>query len=319
MAQGLRSESRTAPAESVSVATPSSQSFTRRLLILAASITALPLQAQQVPRAIYVDPPHDKAHPARMEVLHIPSGGTTINGVAYLASGPGVHPTFVFFHGLPGNEKNLDLAQAVRRAGWNAVTVNYRGSWGSPGQFRFGQTLEDANATLAFLRDSAAALRLGIDTSRLVIAGHSMGGWIVALTAAHDHGLLGGVLISAADMSKFATGPRAELVQHMAGDMEALAGVTPESMANDLLAGAAGWRLMDVVPGLAHLPLLVMSSDDGLAPQTDTLVAAIRAKGNKWVTTVHQPTDHSWSDKRVALESSVLRWLAGLPPRRAAS
>ncbi|MDO8912512.1 MAG: hypothetical protein Q8N10_08825 [Phenylobacterium sp.] len=32
-----------------------------------------------------------------------------------------------------GNEKNLDLAQAVRRAGWNAVTFNYRGSWGSPG------------------------------------------------------------------------------------------------------------------------------------------------------------------------------------------
>ncbi|MFD3266336.1 hypothetical protein [Phenylobacterium ferrooxidans] len=32
-----------------------------------------------------------------------------------------------------GNEKNLDLAQAVRRAGWNAAAFNYRGSWGSPG------------------------------------------------------------------------------------------------------------------------------------------------------------------------------------------
>ncbi len=35
------------------------------------------------------DPPHDVAHPARMEVLHIPSGGVEINGVAYLASGAG--------------------------------------------------------------------------------------------------------------------------------------------------------------------------------------------------------------------------------------
>jgi hypothetical protein len=38
-------------------------------------------------------------------------------------------------HGLPGNEKHLDLAQAVRRAGWLAVTFNYRGSWGSQGVF----------------------------------------------------------------------------------------------------------------------------------------------------------------------------------------
>src|SRR4051812_9863845 len=89
----------------------------------------------QVPRAVTTDPAPDKAHPARMEVLHIPSGDVKINGVAYLASGAGTHPTVVLFHGLPGNEKNLDIAQAVRRAGWNAITVNYRGSWGSPGAF----------------------------------------------------------------------------------------------------------------------------------------------------------------------------------------
>jgi predicted alpha/beta-fold hydrolase len=64
-----------------------------------------------------------------MEVLHIPSGGVEINGVAYVAAGAGPHPVLVLFHGLPGNEKNLDLAQAVRRAGWTVVTLNYRGSW----------------------------------------------------------------------------------------------------------------------------------------------------------------------------------------------
>src|SRR4029079_13100657 len=138
-----------------------------RLLLVTASlaIASSSLSAQQVPRAIYTDPPRDSAHPARMEVLHIPSGGVKINGVAYLASGAGAHPTFVFFHGFPGNEKNLDLAQAVRRAGWNAITVNYRGSWGSPGEFRFANNLEDADAVLAFLRDPDNARTLGIDTS----------------------------------------------------------------------------------------------------------------------------------------------------------
>jgi uncharacterized protein len=285
--------------------------MTMRLLLVTAcvAIVASSLTAQQTPRAIYTDPPRDSAHPARMEVLHIPSGGVKINGVAYLASGAGAHPTFVFFHGLPGNEKNLDIAQAVRRDGWNAITVNYRGSWGSPGVFRFGNNLEDADAVLAFLRDSANARSLGIDTRRLVIAGHSMGGWVVALTAAHDRGLLGAILISMADMSTYGSVTRAQVAHGMSENMESLAGVTAESMADELLTGAPKWHVADATPGLARLPLLVITSNDGLAPQSDALVKAVRAKGNASVTSVHYPTDHSYSDKRIAVEEAVLEWL----------
>src|SRR6202789_2904681 len=120
--------------------------------------------AQSVPGAIFTDPLPDKAHPAKMTVVHIPTHGLLINGVVYQASGAGLHPTIVICHGLPGNEKNLDLAQAARRAGWNAVTFNYRGSWGSPGNFRFAQNLEDGAAVLAYLRAPANASRLGVDT-----------------------------------------------------------------------------------------------------------------------------------------------------------
>jgi predicted alpha/beta-fold hydrolase len=106
---------------------------------LAQTVMTQTVMTQPVPSAIYTDPAVDAAHPARMEVLHIPTHGVLINGLVYAPPGAGTHPTLVICHGLPGNEKNLDLAQAVRRAGWNAVTFNYRGSWGSPGSFRFGQ------------------------------------------------------------------------------------------------------------------------------------------------------------------------------------
>jgi pimeloyl-ACP methyl ester carboxylesterase len=268
------------------------------------------LQAQSVPRAIYTDPPHDAKHPARMEVLHIPSGGVQINGVAYLVGGTGVHPTVVIAHGLPGNEKNLDLAQAVRRDGWNAITFNYRGSWGSPGSFRFAQTFEDMHAVLAFLRDPATARRLGVDTTRLVIAGHSMGGMVVVQTAARDHGLEGAILISAADMGKRRAGvPRDTVVKGMASDMESLAGVTAGQMADEILANGPAWRFDRAVDGLAGVPLLVLTSDDGLAPSADTLVMKVRAAGNKRVTTMHAATDHSWSDRRIALEAAIFSWL----------
>lgn len=245
-----------------------------------------------------------------MEVLHIPTGGVLINGVAYLASGAGVHPTFVFFHGLPGNEKNLDLAQAVRRAGWNAITVNYRGSWGSPGEFRFGGNLEDADAVLTFVRDSANAQRLGIDPRRVVIAGHSMGGWVTALTASRHPELLGAILISAADLGLVGATPREPLVAAMADNLESLAGVTPGSMADELIAGASRWTFDSAAAGLAGLPLLVLTSDDGLRPHTDALVRRVQALGNNRVVATHVATDHSWSDKRIALQAAVINWLA---------
>ena len=119
------------------------------VLFLALATPAAQAQAISTAQAIAQDPPADAAHPARMEVIHVPTGGVKVNGIVYVAAGPGPHPTFVLFHGLPGNERNLDLAQAVRRAGWNVVAINYRGSWGSPGAFSFAQNLEDARAVLA--------------------------------------------------------------------------------------------------------------------------------------------------------------------------
>ena len=277
--------------------------------LFAASSVAL---AQSVPAAIYTDPPADAVHPAGMTVLHIPSHGTPINGVIYQPSGAGPHPTLVICHGLPGNEKNLDLAQAVRRAGWTAVTFNYRGSWGSPGVFRFAQNLEDAAAVLAFLRDPQNAQRLGVDTRRMALAGHSMGSWVTAQTAAHDQGLIGAVLISAADMGAVGGLPRQQVVALMDDNKETLAGVTAESMADEVMANAKAFRLENTVAGLSRTPLLVLSADDGLAPGTDALVKAIAAAGGRQVTAVHVATDHGWSDRRILLESTIINWLAGL-------
>src|SRR5579863_3769441 len=113
-----------------------------RISALLIAFCAIEASGQSVPSAVFTDPPFDAAHPAQMTVLHIPSHGVQINGIVYQPAGEGPHPTLVIFHGLPGNEKFLDLAQAARRAGWNALTFNYRGSWGSPGVFRLSQNTE---------------------------------------------------------------------------------------------------------------------------------------------------------------------------------
>jgi uncharacterized protein len=295
----------------------------RTSVILAAAALALgsaPLAAKPAPRAkpaaipaaIYSDPLPDKAHPARMEVLHVPSGGVEINAVAYLAAGIGPHPTLVLCHGWPGNEKNLDLAQAVRRAGWNVVTFNYRGSWGSPGNFRFAQNPQDAKAVLAYLRVPATAAKLGVDPKRMALMGHSMGGWVSTLVGGEDEKLLGVGLISAANMGYMHGLDRPGIVKMASENAETLAGTSPEIMADELIAGHDAFDFMKAAPGLALHPLLVLSSDDGLAPQTDALIAAVRKAGGTRITAVHAATDHGWSDHRIFLETQVINWLNGL-------
>lgn len=282
------------------------------LLLVAALHSTWALALQPVPTAVIADPPPDAKFPARMEAIHVPSGGVQINGVVYVASGQGPHPAFVLFHGLPGNEKNLDLAQAVRRAGWTVVTVNYRGSWGSPGNFRFAQNLEDADATLAFIRSPENARRLSIDVNRIAICGHSMGGWVTAETLAHEPRVLGAAVISAADVGAIGQLDRGAVIALMDNNRESLAGVTGESMADEVMSHGKDWSFKTLAPQLIHRKLLVLYSNDFFKPGSLELIKDVKAAGGTMISEKYVVTDHSWSDHRIALESLIIGWLRGL-------
>jgi len=152
---------------------------------------AVPVLAEGVPSPVIEDPPADSEHPARLEAVHIPSHGLRFNGVVYVAAGSGPHPTAILIKGMPGIEQNLDIAQAIRRAGWNALTMHSRGSWGSPGRYSYQHLIEDAAAAVAFVRDPANIAALSIDPQRIVLVGYSTGGLIAAVTAANTRGVAG--------------------------------------------------------------------------------------------------------------------------------
>ncbi len=278
------------------------------LLCLAAS----PAFADSLPRALYVDPPQDARYPARFEVLHIPSGGVEINGIAYVPTGPGPHPTAVLLHGMPGNEKNLDLAQAMRRAGWLVVAFNYRGSWGSPGAFHFAQTLEDADAVLAYLRQPDSVAKLGVDTNRLVMIGHSMGGWIALQTLAHDKDLLGAAVISPADLALIARPGRDAARAFVLDDRESIAETSTDDLADEMMAHIDDWTLAAQAPQLKDRRLLVLYSHDAFQAHALSLIDPLRELKSKGLTAAYTATDHAWSDHRIALQAQLLNWLESL-------
>ena len=293
------------------------------LLLLLSFVQAVHAQSQRVTAAISSDPAPDKANPASMAAVQVPSHGALLNGLVYVAAGAGPHPAVVLLHGFPGNEKNLDLAQAIRRAGWDVLYFNYRGSWGSPGDFSFAHAMEDTEAAIAFLRDPGMAKKLRADSSRIVLIGHSMGGFMASYGAAQYPAIRAIGMISAWDIGQeglAAVKPGNEeaavkpLAASLAEDgLAPLAGCTAESLAREILANRARWEFVGYAGKLAPRPVLITTSNDGLAPSEGALADALRKAGDANVHLVHIATDHGYSDHRIALETAVIEWLEALP------
>ena len=284
--------------------------------------TAGAKSAAKAPSASLLRTPQG-ADRAEMQTMQIPSHGALMNALVYVAAGAGPHPAVILLHGFPGNERNLDLAQDMRRAGWDVLYFNYRGSWGTPGDFSFSHGIEDTASALAWLRRPEVAKSLRLDPTRIVLIGHSMGGFMTVEGAAADPAVKAFATISAADLGgrmqqMLAGQARPDAIAKMGAGLAAegmapLAGCTPQGLANDLVEHVASWPFADKVDALKDRTALVITSDDGLASENNTFAAALRKGGDRHVTTVHLPTDHSYSDRRIELSKAVLNWLATLP------
>ena len=276
-------------------------------------LCAMGARADSTAQSVLSDPIRDVAHPARMEVVHIPTHGVDVNGVFYLASGAGAHPTMIFLHGMPGNEQNLDLAQAVRRLGWNVLTFHPRGSWGSPGLYSHAHVIEDGLAALTFVRDARNAEFYGIDRQRIVVAGHSTGGFAAPNILARAPPVAGMVLVSGADEAAEAIAARKSPATWRAfvaqyAEMETLVGCTPRSITEELLHHDKDWSYAVLAQKIAQVPTLIITANDGYAEVGQALADRMNAMGGL-VEVVHFDTDHVYSDHRIALATTVTGWL----------
>ena len=288
-----------------------------RLVILAVAALLASGATARAPQAVFVDPVADAAHPANVVAFVLLSHGAAMNALLYTASGAGKHPTLLLFHGFPGNEQNLDIAQAARRAGWHVLTLHYRGSWGSKGDFSFAHTIEDGQVALDWLRDPANVVKHGIDPARIVVGGHSMGGFVAAKTASANPGVRGLMLIDAWNIGTTAarvTTPaaRAQTLTGFAENTPPLAGTSPEALLDEAVAHAKDWNLVADAPALARQPLLDIGAARGRGGENAAIAAAVNAQPRSRVTAVTMPTDHSFSDHRIALATAVVGWLETL-------
>ena len=182
----------------------------------------------------------------------------------------------------------------------------------------FRSAAEDAHTALAFLRDTANVAKYRIDTANIVVAGHSMGGFMAADAAADDAKVAGLFLIDPWDI-----GATAAAIQTPDGlkwwkeeaqsDLPPLAGTSYDALTSEITGNAERFDLRSRVIAFGNRPMAVVGAERGIGEPVRAVAAAAQSVAPSTVVAI-MPTDHSFSDKRIALADMLLRFLDRVAP-----
>jgi uncharacterized protein len=262
------------------------------------------------------DPPLDPAHPAALVATAIASGGSRLNGVTYVAQGRGPHPVAVLLHGHPGDERNLDLAHAMRRAGWTVLFFHYRGAWGSEGAYSLAHGLEDVAAAVKLASSPAFAAAHRADPGRIALVGHSMGGFFALVAGSELPDVTCVASIAGANVGRIAPADpetAAGLAQRLDAMNGPLRGTTGRALVAEIAAHAERFDTTRRAGALAARPVLLVAGlrDAVLDPEVhhDPLVRALQEADAADLRIAVMDADHAFSSHRIALARTLVSWL----------
>jgi len=236
-----------------------------------------------------------------LEGIIITSAGNRLLGALYRAAGEGPHPTALVLHGIPGLEKNADIAYALRDVGWNALVFHYRGCWGSEGDYTLAGIPDDVRAAV----DAILAHGPAVDSNRLAAIGHGLGGWAAIVAASRDPRIRAVVTI----------GGIANLRTMSLRDQDAadyarfLRNITDKGIRSQWRALEWTYNPVDVVDLMHSCPLLIVhGTADTVVPVSQAMELKSRA-GDAAELVLVEGAGHLFSGHRRQLVDTVVSWL----------
>ncbi|GHO63684.1 hypothetical protein KSC_025760 [Ktedonobacter sp. SOSP1-52] len=263
--------------------------------------------------------PLDERYPATLIPLTFESHGQQLVGRIFVAQGAGPHPTILLLHGFPGDEQNGDLAHIFRRAGWNVMIFHYRGAWGSQGSYSFTHVFEDVPIALAKLRAPEMREQCRVDAERIVLIGHSTGGFAALFTAAADPSIRAVASLAGFHFGLFAQLLRqdpsliASTIRDWKTCLPALRDISAEYLVQEVLDNSEQWTLDQYREQLSQRNVFLLAgSRDTVAPPDlhhTPLVTVLEQDSAPRMRSVILHTDHGFFDARVTLARHLLSWL----------
>lgn len=269
--------------------------------------------------AISKDPALDKEFPPNTQTFTFNVKGDDLICMVYVAQGRGPHATIILYHGFPGYEKNYDLAQTLRRAGYNVMVFHYRGCWGSTGTYSVSNVLEDAEAAVGLLKTDAVKKTCRVDPEEIILMGYSLGGFTALITLANHPEIKSMAFLVGYNFGRYAKGLAGnedkikEAEEFWSGSFAPLRGTSKEKFAAELVENKDKWDLVDYAAELKGKNLLFIGgANDNVADvpnHHNPLVEVLKKNNANNLTDVILETDHDCSNMRIGLCEQVLAWL----------
>jgi uncharacterized protein len=218
-------------------------------------------------------------------------------------------PLVIIFHGIPGNETNLDLAYALRENGYAVLVPHYNGCWGSKGEYRIEGIPENAEQVFAEAFSKEFIEKWNIDENRVGVVGHSLGGWVSLISPKISKKIRG--IIALDPLADFSKAPEAVMLPVMESFAVPLHNVTPEQLLAGWIWAGEHWNPKDTVRYLEDRFFMVISaSGEDCFPiepvyNVYKLGKSHARKSAFWVI----DSDHSFVSQRPRLREIVIEYL----------
>jgi pimeloyl-ACP methyl ester carboxylesterase len=245
-----------------------------------------------------------KDYPTFNKEISVGIGKDSIAAYALIAKGNKLKETIILLHGLPGHEKNFDLAQNLRSRGKNVIIFNYRGSWGSQGTYSYSNCLEDIGFVLDYFSDSTISSKMLIDTSRFVLIGHSLGGGLALIFGANDNRIKKIITLSAFNighrLKRFSSPDSLYTFKNYVNTLFML-NCDSKVFIKEVYENRVKYDVLEYNLPLKEKKVLVIDDFDRSEGWPGELKNSIKYKVIR--------SDHSFTDKRKKLIRHVNRWL----------
>lgn len=264
----------------------------------------------------------DFSSPPSMFEATLQSHGADLPVIIYKANGAGPHPTIILLHGFPGNEKNLDLAQAYRRQGFNVIFFHYRGAWGAGGEYGISNQLADTKAIIVQIRTKTFPHSEIINSDKLALVGHSLGGFNALYSGMHHNTActlaiaptdLGGAVKNLTDISSIVSDP------YLGQPLLPLKGYSFADAVKETQDSLPRFHLLPQMGKFKRQPLLIVQGKQDVFKVADlTLISPSASKnlidmatklGATKASYLEMEGDHVFSWNRIALADKTSRWL----------
>ncbi len=268
---------------------------------------------------VFEDNPNENPNfPASMAPVIFKSFDKKLIGTFFLASGEGTHPTVLLLHGFPGNELNYDLAHSIRRFGFNVMVFHYRGSWGSEGNFTFKNGIEDVNSAINFLKSKFSVKNYRVDCEKIILIGHSFGGFAALLNAAEHSQIKNVVSLAGFNFGYFVqfTEKDREIkeitIESLSSGSELLNQTKAQSLYNEMVEHKEAWNLINLKKKLSGKNILLVGAEyDAVSPKEIHHIPLAQSliESDNQVEEHVIASGHSFSSKRIELNETVINWI----------